>query len=310
MPELILHHYPMSPFSEKIRLILGYKNLAWRSVIIPMIMPKEDVIALTGGYRKTPILQIGADIYCDSALIADVLEALHPTPPLYRRDSGAQARIVAQWADSIVFGTMIPYVMQPTGLRELFGNAPPEYIQAFAADRKAFRGNAPRMMPADATPALRLYLGRLEAMMVDGRPYLLGPAATIADFSAYHSLWFIGRAPGMATILSGYPRLQQWMELVKGIGHGESTALTSAEAIELAKVGTPGTSSAPFIDTHGIASGESVTVVASDYGSDPVTGELVLSAPEKIALHRTDARAGEVVVHFPRLGFQMTRAVS
>ena len=59
MTDIILHHYPTSPFSEKVRLVLGYKKLAWKSVIIPSIMPKPDVIALTGGYRKTPFLQIG-----------------------------------------------------------------------------------------------------------------------------------------------------------------------------------------------------------------------------------------------------------
>ena len=83
MPDLILHHYPSSPFSEKIRLVLGYKKLAWKSVIIPAIMPKPDVVALTGGYRKTPFLQVGADIYCDSALICDVLEHVQPEPTLY-----------------------------------------------------------------------------------------------------------------------------------------------------------------------------------------------------------------------------------
>ncbi|MDP1969054.1 MAG: glutathione S-transferase N-terminal domain-containing protein, partial [Burkholderiaceae bacterium] len=62
MAELILHHYANSPFSEKVRLILGYKSLAWKSVLVPSLMPKPDVQALTGGYRKTPILQIGADI--------------------------------------------------------------------------------------------------------------------------------------------------------------------------------------------------------------------------------------------------------
>jgi hypothetical protein len=50
MPDLILHHYPTSPFSEKIRLIFGYKKLAWKSVIIPRMMPKPDLVALTGGY--------------------------------------------------------------------------------------------------------------------------------------------------------------------------------------------------------------------------------------------------------------------
>ena len=84
MPDLILHHYPGSPFSEKIRLVLGYKKLAWKSVIVPAIMPKPDVVALTGGYRKTPVLQLGADIYCDTALIARVLERLAPAPSRWR----------------------------------------------------------------------------------------------------------------------------------------------------------------------------------------------------------------------------------
>ena len=74
MDTLILHHYPASPFAEKIRRVLAFKQLAYRSVIIPDVMPKPDVLALTGGYRRTPILQIGADIYCDTALI-------RPCPP-------------------------------------------------------------------------------------------------------------------------------------------------------------------------------------------------------------------------------------
>ena len=50
MSELILHHYDLSPYAEKIRLIMGYKGLAWKSVQIPMVMPKPDLTCLTGGY--------------------------------------------------------------------------------------------------------------------------------------------------------------------------------------------------------------------------------------------------------------------
>ena len=32
------------------------------SVHIPSVLPKPDVVALTGGYRRTPFLQLGADI--------------------------------------------------------------------------------------------------------------------------------------------------------------------------------------------------------------------------------------------------------
>ena len=86
--------------------------------MIPNIMPKPDVTALTGGYRKTPVLQIGADIYCDTALIADVIEERAPQPTLYPGGIAGASRILAQWADSTLFWTAIPYTMQPAGLAQ------------------------------------------------------------------------------------------------------------------------------------------------------------------------------------------------
>ena len=77
-------------------------ELAERVGLIPPVLPKPDVIALTGGYRKTPVLQIGSDIYCDTALIARLLEALQSAPTLYPVDVPL-ATPVAQWADSYLF---------------------------------------------------------------------------------------------------------------------------------------------------------------------------------------------------------------
>ena len=82
MSDMILHHYPTSPFSEKVRVAFGIKGLAWKSVIIPRILPKRDLMPLTGGYRKTPVLQIGADIYCDTQLILREIERRAPEPTL------------------------------------------------------------------------------------------------------------------------------------------------------------------------------------------------------------------------------------
>jgi len=113
--DLILHHYPMSPFAEKVRLILGFKGLAWRSVQIPSIMPKPDLQALTGGYRRTPVLQVGADIYCDTALICDVLEHRQPAPALYPPAHKGAARILAQWADQQLFTAAMAYNFNPAG---------------------------------------------------------------------------------------------------------------------------------------------------------------------------------------------------
>src|SRR5476649_1790619 len=99
---IILHHYDISPYSEKVRLGLGLKGLAWASVEMPVIMPKPDLTALTGSYRKAPVLQIGADIYCDSQLIMRELERRHPSPSFYPAGRGA-ADGLAWWAEKTTF---------------------------------------------------------------------------------------------------------------------------------------------------------------------------------------------------------------
>lgn len=135
MSDLILHHYKSSPFAEKIRRVLAFKQLAWQSVNIPPIAPKPDVEALTGGYRKTPILQIGADVYCDTALICDVLEHRQPTPSLSPPSHKGLARVLAQWGDTTLFAAAMAYNFQPQGTAQLFAKAPPGFAQAFVDDR-------------------------------------------------------------------------------------------------------------------------------------------------------------------------------
>jgi glutathione S-transferase len=307
MKQLILHHYPTSPFAEKIRLILGYKGLRWSSVIIPNIMPKPDVIALTGGYRKTPVMQIGADIYCDTSLIADVIEAQSPQPTLYPTEIAAASRVLAQWADSTLFWTMIPFTMQPAGLAHMFDGVPPETIKAFGDDRNVFRANLPRMRPADATGAFSLYLERLEQML-GKQLFFFGAAPSIADFSIYHNLWFVIRGGPVARILDSFPALHAWRERIAAFGHGSYDKFDSGAAIAIARDSTAEKPAASFLDTHGISLGDKVVVSATDTGIDPIEGALYGSAKDRISIAREDARAGKVVVHFPRLGFELRRA--
>ena len=79
---VILHQYDLSPFSEKIRKILGYKNAPWHAVTQSMWLPRPHLTPMTGAFRRIPVLQIGADLYCDTRLIARKLDALFPDPPL------------------------------------------------------------------------------------------------------------------------------------------------------------------------------------------------------------------------------------
>lgn len=309
MTEIIFHHYPNSPFSEKVRLIFGFKKIAWKSVIIPAIMPKPNLTALTGGYRRTPVMQIGADIYCDTALIADVLERLAPSPSLYPAESEGIARTLAQWADSTLFWTMITHLFQPAGMQSALGNMTPEQIKAFGADRAAFRGNLPRMSLPEATGSLTEYLRRLDSMLADGKPYLLGKQPSIADFAVNHSVWFLQSAPAVAGVLDVAPQLKEWAKRMAAFGHHEFDKMNAEMALAVARdTRAADTSHLPFVDFHGVALGDRVAIMPSDYGIDPVEGELVISTDNELAVRRTDPLAGDVVVHFPRVGFQLKKA--
>ena len=310
MSDLILHHYPSSPFAEKIRLVLGYKNLAWKSVVIPQIMPKPDVQALTGGYRKTPILQIGADIYCDTSLICDVLEHLAPTPSLYPEPGKGLARTLAQWADSTLFWAAMAYNLGPKGAADMFGNTPPEVAKAFSDDRRAMSGSMTRLRPADAAAAYKSYLRRLSDML-DDQPFLLGAVPTVADFACYHPLWFTRtRTPSVAGILDLTPAVVDWMARMAAIGHGTMEKFTAADAIAVAAASTPHTllTDSTFQDDHGIALGSLVTVAAESFGPEATEGELVAATRTHYTLRRIDERAGTVHVHFPRIGYVLKKA--
>ena len=307
MSDLILHHYPTSPFAEKIRLILGAKKLNWQSVHIPMVMPKPDLVALTGGYRRTPVLQIGADVYCDTSLICDVIENLVAEPALYPSSHKGLARVLAQWADTTLFQAAMAYNFQPKGALSIFPD--PDQLKIFAQDRAAMRNNAPRMPAADATAAYKSYLRRI-ANMLDAQAYLMGDAPCIADFAVYHPLWFTRtRMPVMADILNATPQVLSWMDRMAEVGHGNSTKSSSEEAIVIASAAQPALiSNEIFQDEHDIALGSEVVIAAESFGLEPTVGILLAATRTRYTIERHDERAGKVHVHFPRVGFVLKKS--
>jgi glutathione S-transferase len=309
-PDIIFHHFAISPFSEKIRAVLGFKQLAWKSVIVPTIAPKPDVVALTGGYRRTPILQIGRDVFCDTALICDVLEHVQPQPPLYAPHHKGMARVLAQWADTTLFNTASAYNFQPQGAAAVFANKTAEEIQAFTADRAAMRGGVARQAPPDAAAAYRSYLRRLSDML-DDSAFLFGNTPCVADFAAYHPLWFTRvQVPLLAGILDATPAVLEWMDRMAALGHGQLQEYSAAQAIADCAAATKGFAlpDSTFQDEHGIPLGSQVTVGAESFGLETTQGELVGAGRTRYTLRRQDPRAGEVLVHFPRIGYVLKKA--
>ncbi|RBH54596.1 MULTISPECIES: glutathione S-transferase family protein [Pseudomonas] len=308
MSELILHHYPTSPFAEKARLLLGFKGLSWRSVHISPVMPKPDLTALTGGYRKTPVLQIGADIYCDTALIARRLEQEKATPRLFPEGRELVAATFAAWADSVVFSHAVSLVFQPESVAVRFARLSPEQIKGFMIDRAGlFSGGSASKVPLEiAKHQWPVFMARLEQQLQHEEGDFLFGEPSIADIAMAHPLWFLKATPVTAPLVDAYPAVAVWFARVMAFGHGAPSEMTAEEALQVARESTPAAlPDEAFTDPNGFVSGQSVIVAATDYGVDPVAGELVFAGREELIVSREDERGGRVHVHFPRLGFRI-----
>ena len=306
MSELILHHYAASPFAQKARLLLGFKGLAWHSVHIPPMMPKPDLTALSGGYRKTPVLQAGADIYCDTALIARRLEQEKSAPALFPLGQELVVSAFAAWADSVVFQHAVSLVFQPESAAVRFAKMPPEMLKAFVADRAGlFSGGSATRIPAEqALLQWPVIMARLEQQLQhEQNDYLFGEPS-IADFAMAHSLWFLKATPVTAPLVDAYPAVCAWLQRVLDFGQGTPIEMTAEQALAVAKGAEP-VALPEFDSGFGFSKGQRVTVAATDYGVDPVEGELVYIGAEELVVRREDSRAGVVHVHFPRIGFRI-----
>jgi glutathione S-transferase len=310
MTDFILHHYPNSPFSEKIRLIFGAKKLAWKSVIIPAILPKPDVLALTGGYRKTPILQIGADIYCDSALIAQKIDELAPSPSLYPAKHAATVLALSQWADTFLFQVAVALVFKPANLLHMFGNSP-ETLEAFQKDRAAMRAGATtrRLSSLESQAAIHTFLSSFDKQLTAGTQFAAGDALSVADFSVYHCLWFMRRAPTAAKLIEPYMKVTAWMQRMNDYGQGHFTEIASSDAVHIAQHAKPQSVAHPQ-DAGDIRVGDAVEVLPTDYGIDPTPGHLVTCSADEVVIRRIDARATDVFVHFPRIHYEVRKATT
>ena len=303
---LILHHYDFSNFAEKARLMLGFKGLAWQGVEIPPILPKPKLVPLTSGYRRTPVLQDGADVWCDTNLIARELERRVLEPTLYPAATAGSANAIAWWAEQ--------QFMRPVALFVSGINA--DHMPAgLHADRARLHGLPEPSIEAVRKAAIRNrnlvrpQIRWLADMLQDGRPYLLGDAPCIADFAAYHVVWFFrGRRIDCRGELDPYPRLLAWRDRMAAIGHGTRTDIDADQALAIARAATPAPPRPSEPQDGDPRPGERARVRPADNARDWIEGEVRFIDAHEIALAHHDPLVGEVVVHFPRLGYDWRRA--
>jgi glutathione S-transferase len=305
---IILHHFDRSPFSEKIRVVFGHKGLSWRSVRIPEIMPKPDLMPLTGGYRRTPVMQIGADVFCDTQIIIREIERRFPSPTLFPPDAAGAPWALSSWTDRAFFQNAVTLV---------FGTLGPKVPQAFVEDRSQLRGakfDLDRMRAAipQMRDQLRAQLGWIEAQLSDGRKWLFGEFS-LADVSATMNVWYMRSSlsaeedqavAGLNSIFAGLKHVATWERHVRAIGHRLREEMAAEEALAIAAKASPETvAKNDPDDPNGRKVGDKVRIAPDDYGKVEVSGEIVSLSAQHIAIRRVDERVGEIVAHFPRAGF-------
>lgn len=295
MYDLILHHYSRSPYAELVRRALGIKHATWQSVIIPNVAPKPELTPLTGGYRKTPVLQIGADIYCDTAIAIEAIEAHQPMPSLYPAPLGRLGALVAAQAGGATFSHAIGSAMAVVA---------DKIDDAFMEDRKKLFGmDRDRMIKAapHQTAQFRGWLAKLEDALADGRAFLGGDAAGYADCAAGMNVWFQGHFGLKDARLAAFPHVAAWLNRCDAIGYGERVDITAQDALAAARDATP-TATALVDADCGFSEGQPVTIRTEDPGADTVAGTLLRCTDRDIVLLRDDPQVGTVAVHFPRIG--------
>src|SRR5260221_9020967 len=235
---IILHHFDESPFSEKIRIVFGLKGIAWTSVRISRIMPRPDLMPMTGGYRRTPEMQIGADIYCDSQCILRELQRRFPEPTLFPDGDEGIAWATAMWTDRSFFQNTVNLV---------FGSLADQVPQDFIADREQLRGV--KFDVAAMTAAIpqmrdqfRAHLQWIDIQLGDGRPWISGDNASLCDVNAYMNVWYIrAHLPNADEMLAEFGNARAWEARMRSVGHGRCSEISTSAALEIAAGATPQT---------------------------------------------------------------------
>jgi glutathione S-transferase len=306
MTSLILHHYPQSPVAHKVRMALGIAGASWQSVEIPRLPPKPLLVPLTAGYRRTPVLQIGADIYCDSQNIAQAIDQSAAPRRLFPDQTYGMAMMISNWAETTLFDLSVRLV-----LTHALGKVPEEFIR----DRGSlyFEPNWTEASLRAALPSvmheLRGSLGFVEAHLgaTEG-VYLAGHQPCYGDAAIGYICWFLrGRWDGGAALLANYPALCALEAALDQLGDGQPQDLNAEAALAIAKAAKPQSPIGIIDSASSLAIGQSVMIRPKGETADPdVVGRLRYCDGIRISIDHSHEQVGDITVHFPVIGYVMT----
>ena len=302
MSEFILHHYAFSPYSEKIRLMLGYTNTPWLSAITKEMPPRRDLAKLAGGYQRIPVAQIGADIFCDSNLIAEEISKLAADESLSLFSASQEVREFVELAEGQVFFACVMASGGPVLRKKAMQQLGVINITRFLIDRlKMGRKAKIKMVSAKrARPITESFLSVCEEKLQTN--FMFGEQPNIADFSAYHCLWFI-RDLGERSFIQNYPKVVAWMDRMRAFAKPAQREISAKEAISIAIDSTPIEIANFSIQVELL--NQQVEVAPTDYRLTGTQGVLVGQTEHSYVLQRKASKSSVVHTHFPQQGYQI-----
>ena len=300
-PTLILHQYDISPFSQKAQKMMGLKELSWQSVEMPMIAPKPDVEALTGGYRGTPVLQIGRDVFIDNWMIARALDEFDASGPAINAQGGLREAALYAWGERL----FTPLLQAALAAYQS------EWDADFLADRKRVFPDVDfdtlDVSDPDRRSQVRTYLGTVEAQLGLDQDFLGGAQADSCDIHVWGMVWMIHSAlPALMPIVETFPRLTDWYERVSALGTGDREDVKIDVAWQSLKDG-PARPLPDTPDQEPLAPwvGEVVDIAAGSADRGSASGRLLAVDHEQVVLGVEPISGEAAQVWFPRFGYHL-----
>lgn len=169
---LTLHGFAISNYYNKVKLALLEKGIAFEEAYAGT-QGGDPALLAASPLGKIPFVTTPQGTLCESQVILEYLEALHPAPPLLPRDAFAAAKV-----RELV--TFLDWHLEMT-VRQLYG--------------PAFFGSAP-LSDNNAARIRREVEQKIAGFSKLARfaPYVAGDTFTMADCCAFNNLPLVGMA--------------------------------------------------------------------------------------------------------------------
>lgn len=192
---LELYQFEASHYSEKIRLVLDYKQLSYKPIEVSPGLGQIDLYRLSG-QRQVPVLKDGDEIVPGSSAIARYLDSKYPERPLIPLDRQQKGLclMMEAWADESIGPNarkaMIGAFNQHPNFRTaLLPISTPELVKnvvsAVPGDVLNLLGTGVGLGADAIKSAMEILRRDLEAacLILETQPYLCGDEPTLADFA-------------------------------------------------------------------------------------------------------------------------------